>query len=157
MRPQRADTMSGMADWRQWNVPVRLIARMRFHDSRVMSVKCSNTAAPALVTRISTCSELAAHPAQRLVDRPAVDDVDLAAQRLCAVRPQIPGDPLRAVAIEVEQSDPIAALREPPAHRQPDAGCGSRDHGDAAHPAPSKAHILGPSMGRPGISCKMAL
>ena len=53
MRPQRADTMSGIADWTQWNVPVRLTSRTRFHDSSDTSRNGSNQVIPALVTRIS--------------------------------------------------------------------------------------------------------
>src|SRR5262245_61724252 len=53
MRPQRAEIMSGIAAWRQWKVPVRLIAMTRFQDSRVMSMKRSNAEKPALVTTIS--------------------------------------------------------------------------------------------------------
>ena len=44
--------MSGTAACRQWNVPVRLTARMRSQLSIVMSVKDSNASRPALVTMI---------------------------------------------------------------------------------------------------------
>ena len=53
MRPQPAATMSGIADCRQWNVPVRFTASMRSHASSVMSVNVWNSSKPALVTMIS--------------------------------------------------------------------------------------------------------
>ena len=72
IRPQRASSMSGTAACRQWNVPVRLMARMRSQLSIVMSVKDSNASRPALVTMICDGSELRAHLGEGGVDGSAV-------------------------------------------------------------------------------------
>src|SRR5260370_1136985 len=54
IRPHPAASMSGTAACRQWNVPVRLTARIRAHASGVISVNAANSSNPALVTMIST-------------------------------------------------------------------------------------------------------
>src|SRR3954451_2327356 len=53
IRPHPAAIMSGIADWMQWNVPVRFTSIIRLHPSGVMSVNDSNRSNPALVTMIS--------------------------------------------------------------------------------------------------------
>ena len=53
IRPHPAAIMSGIADWMQWNVPVRFTSIIRDHASGVMSVNDSNSSKPALVTMIS--------------------------------------------------------------------------------------------------------
>src|SRR5262245_7563402 len=50
IRPQRAATMSATAACRQWNVPVKLMARVRSQVSAVMLVKGSKDSRPAAVT-----------------------------------------------------------------------------------------------------------
>src|SRR5262249_2207271 len=46
---------------------------------------------------------------------------------------EVVGRPLRGIAVEVEQRDPVALLREALRDREPHAGCGARDHCDATH------------------------
>ena len=54
MRPQPPACMSGITDWVELKVPVRLTPITRFHSSAVMSVNGVWASMPALVTRIST-------------------------------------------------------------------------------------------------------
>ena len=66
IRPHRDATMSPMAAWMQWKVPVRLTAKVRDQSSMVRSSNATNPDTAALVTRIAigpsefrTCSNAA--------------------------------------------------------------------------------------------------
>src|SRR5579871_4641860 len=53
MRPHRAPSMSGTDSRVQRNVPVRLVAIVRFHISVVVRAIGADSAIPALLTRIA--------------------------------------------------------------------------------------------------------
>ena len=76
IRPHSAATMSGIAAWTQWNVPVRLTSITRFHDSSVISRNGSNADDAGAGDEDLHRAELAAHRADGLVDRRPVGDVD---------------------------------------------------------------------------------
>ena len=86
-------------------------------------------------------AELGADVPERLVDGRTVGDVHLATHRPCAPGSQLLRGPLGAFAIEVEQRDAAAAVREVTADGPPHARRGSGDHGDPAHRFPSNALI----------------
>ena len=51
IRPQPAAIIPGTTAWQQWNVPVRLTSRMRFHLSALIFRNGSKPSRPALLTR----------------------------------------------------------------------------------------------------------
>ena len=144
--------MSGIAAWRQWNVPVRFTAIMAFHASRVMSVNAANAAMPALVTMIATgpSSRRTAASAPSTAD--AVRHVDRAPERLHAAAAQVVGGVFGRVAFEVEDRDPVPPLAEVACHRLTDAGSTAGDDRDTTHDAPS---ITGATLGTSQLENEM--
>ena len=127
IRPQPAASMSGIAACTQWNVPVRLTASIRSHaSSGDVGERLELVDAGARDHDLDR-PELAAHLRQRVVDRGAVGDVDLAATARRAGLAQFVGGPRHGVAVEVEQRD---LMSRPP-----------RGAGRSARPMPDAAPV----------------
>ncbi len=78
----------------QRNTPVALIAKMRFHSSRVVRASGAEEATPALLTRMSTPPSSAIDPAAQVLDLVGVGDVAAEGPRVPAVGAQL-GRPAR--------------------------------------------------------------
>ena len=93
---------------------------------------------PALVTRISTGPELGADPRERGVDRCAVGDVDLDADRAAG---QLRGRRLGGRAVQVEHGDAVAVGGELLRDAEPDAGRAAGDDRDPAAHSPASTGV----------------
>ena len=119
IRPQPAVTMSGIAAWMQWNVPVRLTASMRSQASSVISVKDRNSSSPALVTTISigprSVRTLAIASSTAARSETSTDAPERRRDRSCAsAAAAVDG----GVAVEVEQRDAVSLRRQSLRHRR---------------------------------------
>jgi hypothetical protein len=111
MRPHPAASMSGTAAWRQWNVPCEIHgehAVPRFDGDVAEGIERVDARAR---DHDRDRPELAADLLERRVDRRAVADVHGRAHRICALSSQILRDPLRALAVEVEQRNAVSRDR----------------------------------------------
>ena len=110
--------MSGIADWIEWNVPVRLTSSTRFHESRVTSRNGSNQVMPALVTRISIgpSSRRTASMAASTDERSATSQ-----RRAMALPPIFSASRFRRVSVDVEHGDTVTPSGQMFADRSPHA------------------------------------
>ena len=94
MRPQPAATMSGIATWQQWNVPVRLTSMIRAHDSRSDLGERRKVEQPRTGHQDADRSQLAADLGEGFLHHRPIGDIGRDAQRGHALRPQLLGNPL---------------------------------------------------------------
>ena len=106
--PNRAASMSGIAAWRQWNVPVRFTAIMRSHVSARDVGERRELVEPGARHHDLDRPELVAHARRSRRRRPRGRRRRPAAAIACAPVPRRSvGRSLGGLAVEVEERDPV--------------------------------------------------
>ena len=121
--------MSGSTAWQQWNVPVRLTSRTRFHVSSVILRNGAKPSRPALLTRIVGAPSASRDLGDRGVDAGPVGDVDGEADGRAAGRGDLGGGLVGGVAVAVEHADGDAVGGQALGDGQADAGAAAGDDG----------------------------
>ena len=122
MRPQPASIMSGTTAWQQWNVPVRLTSRIRFHFSAVIDRNGPKPVDAGVVDQDRSAGRVAPRTSATAASSPARSVTSTA--RPIAVPPSASifgGGLVRRLAVAVEHRHGDAVGGEPLADGEADA------------------------------------